>query len=816
MALVPSALLIVILVGYATYKVSVEYITVALERFSRLNVTTTAHALEQYIESCRHDLVYMARQPLSSENMRRYIEDMRQTRGITYTEFGFITKQDDDHLVFVATDDNIVQMSAAQVNDIRPTPALLYRQVNHLEEGEVWLSPVREVEYPFPIAGNPNNRIAVKVLRMLTPYHSPSGERLGYLYLSIDGRKLRNILSLYNSEESPVFAFPRNPTLQRYFYFFDADGWVLFESEPLDQPQTELSTMHVRADKQGTLGRPGLPGAFRPLSGETRYWLMLEEIAKGEKGLFKKREDPVGSGVIKEYFLAYAPVKFRSSGRKALDVIGGVAFIDRSKLTEVAGYRHFDVMVIIIVAAGLVLTLVIVLVAGSATHPLLEMARAVKNLRAEGSLQKISVARSGYEAEVLQDAINTMIMTINEQVEEIRLRDKTIESVALKEPAPLGEVMTSQGECGDVFPEFIGSGTLMDQLKSDILKAAQVDVDVLIVGETGTGKQLAAEAVHRLSRRSGSPFTSINCGELDESLLLDTLFGHVKGAFTDGKGDRKGAFLEAHGGTLFLDEIQSASPRVQQSLLRAIAMRKVKPLGSDKEVDVDVRLITATNVDLKGLMEERKFREDLYYRLKVITVHTPALREQRENIPALATYYLKEAEKMAGRQGLAISRGALEKLMNYHWPGNIRELKNVIITAGVMAEGRIIQAEQLSIEPEDAAVFSAPLQSIPAPPVLSSYSGPTDGASDNVGKPGNGSDGTQAMADLPPDLNPRQLAAYVHALRNGEITRKEYQALLGNSVSKRTASYDIENLVERGLLIKVGRGPTTRYVLPKD
>ncbi len=816
LALVPAAILIVIAAGYATYRVSTEFIMVALERISRLNATTTAHAVEEFYANCRRELLRAARQPLSAEGMRRYLEDMRQTGGVGYTEFGYITKQTGEHIVFVASDDQIVQISGAEVSEIRPSPALSYGSVSHLERGEVWLSAVKEVEYPFPTATNRNNRISVKVFRMVTPYYSERGERLGYVYVGVDGRKLRNILSLYNSEESPVFAFPRNPTLRRYFYFFDPDGWILFESESVKQPLAELSTMDVRADKQGTLGRPGLPGAFRPVAGERRYWKMLEEVRKGEKGLLREKDRRVESEMVKDYFLAYAPVKFSPGADKPAEVVGGVAFIDRSKLTEVAGYRHLDVMLIIVLLAGLALTVVIILVARSATRPLLEMARAVKGLRSEGTLHEIHVKGGGYEAEVLQDAINAMILTINDQVEEIRVRDQAIESVALKEPAALGEAVLPQVEKEDLFPEFIGSGPLMEQLKNDILKAAQVDVDVLIVGETGTGKQLAAEAIHRLSRRSGRPFTSINCGELDENLLLDTLFGHVKGAFTDGKGDRKGAFLEAHGGTLFLDEIQSASPRVQQALLRAIAMRKVKPLGSDKEIDVDVRLITATNADLRALIEEREFREDLYYRLKVITINTPALRDQRENIPALATYYLKEAQKMAGRQGLTISRGALEKLMGYHWPGNIRELKNVIITAGVMAEGRIIQAEQLNVEAEDMCTPSTVFQPflVPSPAPLSGGAGEAD--SNGQGRVAGGQEGAQRMAELPSDLNPRQLAAYVHVLKKGEITRKDYQMLLGNSVSKRTASYDIEDLVDRGLLVKVGRGPTTRYVSPSQ
>ncbi len=816
--LVPSALIIFVLAGYATYRVHMEFITLALERYSRLNVATTAHAIEQFFSSCRRDLVLAARQPLSAEDMRRHLENLHQTGEAGYIEFGYITKGAGEHIVFVVSEDNIVQLPDAKIRDIRPSPALYYGNVNHLDRDEVWLSPLTEVEYPFPTESNVNNRIALKVYRLVTPYYSQYNDRLGYLYIGVDGRMVRNILSVHNSDQSPVFVFPRNPTLQRYFYFFDKEGWILFESYAVSEPHAELSTLDVRVAKQGTMGRPGLPSAFRPVAEESRYWAMLEDVRNGSKGLMREKGDTVESPLVRE-FLAYSPVRLFPSSDKSPEVVGGVAYVDRSRLTEVAGYRHLEVMVIIVLLAGAALALIIILVASTTTRPLLEMARSLKELRSEGQFREIHLAKGGYEVQIMQNAINDMIGTIKDQLKEIRLRDKAIESVALKEPAVMTEPPLPKGETEELFPEFIGSGQLMEQLKGDIVKAAQVDVDVLIVGETGTGKQLAAEAIHRLSRRFGRPFTSINCGELDENLLLDSLFGHVKGAFTDGKGERKGAFLEADGGTLFLDEIQSASSRVQQALLRAVAMRKVKPLGSDKEVDVDVRLVTATNADLKGLIEAGKFREDLYYRLRVITINTPALREHRENIPFLANHYLKEAEKMAGREGLSISRGALDKLMGYHWPGNIRELKNVIITAGVMAEGRVIQAEQLNVEWVEKVDVSTAFQPHGMPPFSSTYAGPFDveDAGSNGGEKFDSvPDPASVLTDLPSDLNPRQLAAWVHVLKNGEITRKDYQNLLGNSISKRTASYDIEDLIHRGLLVKVGRGPLTRYIRPSQ
>jgi DNA-binding NtrC family response regulator len=348
-------------------------------------------------------------------------------------------------------------------------------------------------------------------------------------------------------------------------------------------------------------------------------------------------------------------------------------------------------------------------------------------------------------------------------------------------------------------PGIVGSGTIIDRLKTDVYKASQVDVDVLIIGETGTGKQLAADAIHHLSRRNGKPFTSINCGELDENLLLDTLFGHVKGAFTEARGDRKGAFLEADGGTLFLDEIQTASMSVQQSLLRAIAMRKIKPLGSDREIDVDVRLIAATNIDLATLIEQNRFRSDLYFRLKVISIHTPPLREHRENLPFLAGYFLKEMERLTGKEGVALSRGALEKMKAYEWPGNIRELKNCLTRAVVMTEGNIIQADDILLEGD------------PFSPAASKneHSRDESGAADLS---------AQVSVYRPPagvKLNVRQEKALPQILRRGGVTRSEYQDLVGGALPSRTALYDLKDLVEKRIMVRVGQGPATRYV-PAD
>ena len=241
-------------------------------------------------------------------------------------------------------------------------------------------------------------------------------------------------------------------------------------------------------------------------------------------------------------------------------------------------------------------------------------------------------------------------------------------------------------------------------------------------------------------------------------------------------------------------------------MLRALSLRKIKPLGSDQDVDVNVRLITATNVDLKDLIAEGKFREDLYYRLKVISITTPPLREQRQNIPLLAVHFLKEGEHMAGRSDLALSRGALKALVSYDWPGNIRELKHVIITAAVMSEGRVIQSEQLGINGHVRNEDDDYIESV------DSFV-PENG--DGVDAPVSARN-TQSRNDggMPLDLNSRQVLVCEYVREHGSISSKDLLRLLEGGISKRTVSYDLQDLVGRGLLTRVGRGPATRYVRP--
>ena len=218
---------------------------------------------------------------------------------------------------------------------------------------------------------------------------------------------------------------------------------------------------------------------------------------------------------------------------------------------------------------------------------------------------------------------------------------------------------------------------------------------VLITGESGTGKELVAQAIHSLSPRRDAPFVSINCGALPENLLESEMFGHVRGAFTDAHQNKKGLFEVAHRGTLFLDEVGEMPSSMQVKLLRALQEKTIRRVGGTEEVEVDVRLIAATNRSLEALVEEKRFREDLFYRLNVIPVRLPPLRERREDIPILARHFLEGFGRDAARSVTRISEEAMKRLLRHSWPGNVRELENVIERAVALETTDTIMPERL-------------------------------------------------------------------------------------------------------------------------
>jgi two-component system response regulator PilR (NtrC family) len=239
----------------------------------------------------------------------------------------------------------------------------------------------------------------------------------------------------------------------------------------------------------------------------------------------------------------------------------------------------------------------------------------------------------------------------------------------------------------------VGVSPVMEELKQTIRTVASTQSTVLVYGESGTGKELVARAVHVCSPRVGEPFVSINCGAFPETLLESELFGYVKGAFTGANQNKRGLFEMADGGTIFLDEISEMTMPMQVKLLRVLQERTVRPVGGTSEISIDVRVIAATNRDLDQHVAEGKFREDLYYRLNVIPIRVPALRERRADIHLLVNHFLKKYAPAAGKSILRASPGSLEALSVYEWPGNVRQLENTIERAVALETGEELHVE---------------------------------------------------------------------------------------------------------------------------
>ncbi len=273
--------------------------------------------------------------------------------------------------------------------------------------------------------------------------------------------------------------------------------------------------------------------------------------------------------------------------------------------------------------------------------------------------------------------------TLTDITDNIHLAERERELLHFKRQVRRDELQT----------RMIGSGKKMEAVFETVLRCAEVDSSVLIMGETGVGKEVAARSIHAQSHRRGRPFVTVNCGALPETLLESELFGHVKGAFTGATSDRAGLFAEAHAGTLFLDEIGELNKNMQVKLLRVLQEGEVRPVGADRSRKVDVRVICATNRDLQAFAHQGKFRMDLYYRVAVIPLVIPPLRERPQDVLKLADYFIHKHQKKESRDLKTLTLITQQLLRRYHWPGNIRELENAIEHALAMSRAPEITPE---------------------------------------------------------------------------------------------------------------------------
>ncbi|MBI2434983.1 MAG: sigma-54-dependent Fis family transcriptional regulator [Candidatus Hydrogenedentes bacterium] len=285
------------------------------------------------------------------------------------------------------------------------------------------------------------------------------------------------------------------------------------------------------------------------------------------------------------------------------------------------------------------------------------------------------------------------------------------------------------------FGVLVGASPKVKRVYNAIAKAAKISVPVLLVGETGTGKELVAQEIHARSPRRDHPFVAVNMGAVSSELVASELFGHVKGAFTGAVDNRVGCYEEAQQGTLFLDEITTMEERVQVALLRVIESGTFRPIGAKQDKKADVRLIAATNVDLRDAVHSGIFREDLLHRFQVLRIKLPPLREHPSDIPMLAYHFLDQFRKEFEFKIDLIEEDALQLMQNYRWPGNSRELKNVIAQAAVMAEEGSIRAEHLPYRirrPQGAEVVSEAEEDLEGPELIhQSSSEPSEGSLNN-------------------------------------------------------------------------------------
>jgi DNA-binding NtrC family response regulator len=256
------------------------------------------------------------------------------------------------------------------------------------------------------------------------------------------------------------------------------------------------------------------------------------------------------------------------------------------------------------------------------------------------------------------------------------------------------DVMAASSRQWVEFP-FVGASSIMKQVFSLIDKVADTDSTILILGESGTGKELVARSLHQQSSRRLKPFVPVNCGAIPSELLESELFGHVKGAYTGAHQSRMGRFTMAHQGTLFLDEIGTMPAGLQVKLLRALQEKEFEPVGSTRSVKSDCRVIAATNIDLEAEVARGTFREDLFYRLNVIPVHLPALRERREDVPLLVQHFVQRFNDKKGTRLGGFSREAMDLMMAYQWPGNVRELENICQRLCILKSEGMVQIEDL-------------------------------------------------------------------------------------------------------------------------
>ena len=813
----PLLTLVLLLVFLATGRSIEALVNRAIARNAQLQAQAMSLSLEQILTETRNQLLILAAGSMDPKDMVRRLQFRVRAEGLRYREVAFMGTDPSQRYLLLSYGGEIISIppDIASATVGNPFTSLSAAQ----RPGHVQVSQPLEVVYSMVPLNDSVQSIPLYVIRFSTPIYDSQGVFQGMLILSLDLTVLRDAISMFSSSSAPLRTADDETRIRSIF--FDNQGWMLFQSENLeaDEASGRLNSDSLRAGFQGEFGRAGFSTAFRPGPNHVNYWSMVSSVQGGHSGqIFLDNSDAWGHENSAVEGVSFAPVTFAANPDSPRTIMGGLAVLDTSFTATRTGIQIIGIYGICLLAGICLLGLGLAWLARGTTKRLRRLSNEV-NLRIDShSSNPLVLPPMPRELEQLKDAINALLHRLRRSEEEQLNQQLMQDARWAREPAE------NMPELDDI-PDngLVGTSAAMQDLRANILKAAPTMADVLVIGETGTGKELVSAAIHQASPRANGPFITINCGALDENLLMDTLFGHVKGAFTEARQPRKGAFLTAEGGTLMLDEIGNAAPKVQQALLRALSTRMIRPLGSDEDVPFDTRIIAATNAELLQDAQEGSFREDLYYRLAVITIRTPPLRRRKSDLPLLAVFFLTRAAESQGLPTPRLSRGALRKLQEYHWPGNVRELQNCLTRALAFCENGLIFAENIQLGPDTLPgdIARPERGKLSCPPARADSRQPHGEAAETAESPvaqpvpaeSEDQGAMPAAEDAQPRLNARLARLLPQIVELGSISRQEYQDMAGKDISMRTAQYDLQILVRLGLVRREGRGPAKRYIV---
>lgn len=813
----PLLTLVLLLVFLATGRSIETLVNRAIARNAQLHAQAMSLSLEQILTETRNQLLILAAGSMDPKDMVRRLQFRVRAEGLRYREVAFMGTDPSQRYLLLSYGGEIISIppDIASATVGNPFTSLSAAQ----RPGHVQVSQPLEVVYSMVPLNDSVQSIPLYVIRFSTPIYDSQGVFQGMLILSLDLTVLRDAISMFSSSSAPLRTADDETRIRSIF--FDNQGWMLFQSENLDADVAggPFNSDSLRAGFQGEFGRTGFSTAFRPGPNHVNYWSMVSSVQAGHSGqIFLDNSDAWNHENSAVEGVSFAPVTFAANPDSPRTIMGGLAVLDTSFTATRTGIQIIGIYGICLLAGICLLGLGLAWLARGTTKRLRRLSNEV-NMRIDShSSNPLVLPPMPRELEQLKDAVNALLHRLRRSEEEQLNQQLMQDARRAREPAE------NMPELDDI-PEngLVGTSAAMQDLRANILKAAPTMADVLVIGETGTGKELVSAAIHQASPRANGPFITINCGALDENLLMDTLFGHVKGAFTEARQPRKGAFLTAEGGTLMLDEIGNAAPKVQQALLRALSTRMIRPLGSDEDVPFDTRIIAATNAELLQDAQEGSFREDLYYRLAVITIRTPPLRRRKSDLPLLAVFFLTRAAESQGLPTPRLSRGALRKLQEYHWPGNVRELQNCLTRALAFCENGLIFAENIQLGPDTLPgdIARPERGKLSCPPARADSRQPHGEAAETAESPvaqpvpaESGEPGAMPVAeDAQPRLNARLARLLPQIVELGSISRQEYQDMAGKDISMRTAQYDLQILVRLGLVRREGRGPAQRYIV---